>query len=82
MDGSVTEHVRQAQAVSAARTRAIVFPAVLAAILFAAIVYIQFSLVLGKNSFPAELLLAVGFYYCWNWHVKLQAKAKALAAKR
>ena len=79
MDGSVTEPVRQAEAVSAAKTRAIVFPAAIAVILFATIIYIQFSLVLGKNGFPAELLLAVGFYYCWNWHRKLQAKANALS---
>ncbi len=78
---SVTEQVRHERQVTAAKTRAVVFPAVLAILLFAAIVYIQFSLVLGKYGFFAELPLAIGFYYCWNWHVRLQAKVKALSAK-
>ncbi len=81
MTGAITEQVKHQQAVTAAKTRAVVIPAALAILLFALIAYIQFSLVLGQYGFFAELPLAIGFYYCWAWHLKMRDKARNLAAK-
>ena len=67
--------------VAAEKTRSFVLPAIAAFIIFAAIVYIQFSLVLGNLGFPAELVLAIGFYYCYAWHVKLAQTANVHAEK-
>jgi hypothetical protein len=81
MTSGITEQVQHQQAVTAAKTRSIVLPAALAILLFALIAYIQFSLVLGQYGFFAELPLAIGFYYCWAWHLKLRDKAQKLEAK-
>jgi hypothetical protein len=67
--------------VVAEKTRSYLLPAIAAVILFAAIVYIQFSLILGKLGFPAELVLAIGFYYCYAWHTKLAQRANVHAEK-
>jgi hypothetical protein len=71
---------RQAE-VSAEKTRAFVLPAVAAVLLFAAIVYIQFSLVLGQYGLFAEFPLGVGFYFCYAWHNSLVQRANVHAEK-
>jgi hypothetical protein len=73
---SVTERANLHEQASAARTLAIVWPGALAVLIFALIIYIQFSMILGGGGFIAELFLAIGFYYCWAWHNRLAAKAK------
>lgn len=65
--------------VSAEKTRAIALPAIAAVILFAVIIFVQFSNVLGQNTFPASLLLAIGFYFCYAWHGKLAQRANVHA---
>jgi hypothetical protein len=80
MSTTMNRAEEQAQ-VSAEKTRSFVLPAAVAVILFAAIVYIQFSLILGKNGFPAELVLAIGFYFCYAWHRSLAQKANVHAEK-
>jgi hypothetical protein len=70
-----TERADLRQAAATSRMRSIVWPGAVAVLLFVLIIYIQFSLILGDNGFPAELVLAVGFYYCWSWHNRLAAKA-------
>lgn len=69
---------QQAQ-VSAEKSRAIILPMIAAVILFAAIVFVQFSNVLGQNTFPASLVLAIGFYFCYAWHGKLAQRANVHA---
>jgi hypothetical protein len=71
---------QQAQ-VSAEKSRAIILPVIAAVILFAAIVFVQFSDVLGKNAFPASLVLAIGFYFCYAWHGRLAQRANVHAGK-
>jgi hypothetical protein len=71
---------QQAQ-VSAEKTRAVALPAIAAVILFGVIVYVQFSNVLGQNTFPASLVLAIGFYFCYAWHGKLAQRANVHAEK-
>ena len=73
---SITE---QRAEVAAEKTRAYVIPAIAAAIVFAAIVYIQFTGVLGKAEFPVKLVLAIGFYYCYRWHTALAQRANVHA---
>jgi len=73
---SITE---QRAEVAAEKTRAYVIPAIAAAIIFAAIVYIQFTGVLGKAEFPVKLVLAIGFYYCYRWHTALAQRANVHA---
>ncbi len=51
-------------------------PMIAAVMLFAAIVYIQFSGALGGNGFFAELGLAIGFYYCYAWAKRMAATDK------
>jgi hypothetical protein len=75
---TMSQHAQQQQEASAARTRSFALPGILAFVVFVAIVYIQFSLVLGKFGFFAELPLAIVFYYCWAWHRRLAAKADVL----
>jgi len=75
---SITE---QRAEVAAEKTRAYVIPAIAAAIIFAAIVYIQFTGVLGKAEFPVKLVLAIGFYYCYRWHTALVQRANVHAEK-
>ncbi len=65
---------------AATRTRSFALPGLLAGVLFAAIVFIHFSGVLGQLYYPAEFLPAVGFYYCWAWHCRLSKKADSLSA--
>jgi hypothetical protein len=81
---TTAERVEARQDAATARTRSILWPGAVAVLLFALIIYIQFSLVLGNAGFPAELVLAIGFYYCWAWHNRLAAKAqvKERAAER
>jgi predicted membrane protein len=69
---------QQAQ-VSAEKTRAVVLPIIAAVILFAAIIFIQFSDMLGANTFPASLVLAIGFYFCYAWHGRLTQRANVRA---
>jgi len=69
---------RQAE-VRAEKTRAYLLPAAAALILFAAIAYIQFTGVLGRNEFPVKLVLAIGFYYCYRWHTALAQRANVHA---
>ncbi len=69
---------QQAQ-VSAQKTRAVALPAIAAVILFAVIIYVQFSNALGANTFPASLVLAIGFYFCYAWHGRLAQKANVRA---
>jgi hypothetical protein len=71
---------QQAQ-VSAEKSRAIVLPMIAAVILFAAIVFVQFTNVLGQAAFPASLVLAIGFYFCYAWHGKLAQRANVHAGK-
>lgn len=71
---------QQAQ-VSAEKTRAVALPAIAAVILFGVIVFVQFSDVLGQNTFPASLALAIGFYFCYAWHGKLAQRANVHAEK-
>jgi len=73
---SITE---QRAEVAAEKTRAYVIPAIAAAIIFAAIAYIQFTGVLGKLEFPVKLVLAIGFYYCYRWHTALAQRANVHA---
>ena len=75
---TVSERIHQQEQAAAAHTRSFVLPGALAVIIFAAIAFIQFSLVLGKYGFFAELALGIGFYYCWTWHTRLAAKADAM----
>jgi hypothetical protein len=75
---SITE---QRAEVAAEKTRAYLLPAAAAAILFAAIAYIQFTGVLGKAEFPVKLILAIGFYYCYRWHTALAQRANVHAEK-
>jgi len=77
---SVAEHNHLQQQADAARTRAFVLPAALAVLLFTAIVFLQFSSILGKNGFFAQIFLALGFYYCYAWHNRLAAKARSKEA--
>jgi hypothetical protein len=72
---TVSERVHRQDVADEARTRSFVLPGALAVVLFATIAFIQFSLVLGKYGFFAELPLGIGFYYCWAWHKSLSAKA-------
>jgi len=60
---------------------AIALPSIAAMILFAAIIYVQFSNVLGNGTFPASLVLAIGFYFCYAWHGRLAQKANVHAEK-
>jgi hypothetical protein len=60
-----------------ARTRSVVWPGAVAILLFAVIVYIQFSLILGASGFIVEFVMAIGFYYCWAWHCRLVERAKS-----
>jgi hypothetical protein len=71
---------QQAQ-VSSEKTRAVVLPVIAAVILFAAIVVVQFSNLLGQAAFPASLVLAIGFYFCYAWHGKLAQRANVHAEK-
>ena len=80
--GTVMSTISEQQAqVSAEKSRAIILPVIAAVILFAAIVFVQFSDVLGKNAFPASLVLAIGFYFCYAWHGKLAQRANVHAEK-
>ena len=74
---SIAEHNSLQQQADAARTRAFVLPAALALLLFAAILLLQFTPILGKAGFIAQFPLALGFYYCYAWHNNLVAKARA-----
>ena len=67
--------------VSAEKSRAIVLPAIAAAILFAAIIVVQFTDLLGQAAFPGSLVLAIGFYFCYAWHGRLAQKANMHAEK-
>ena len=75
---TVSERIHQQQEAASARTRSFVLPGALAIVLFAAIVYVQFSLVLGKYGFFALFPLGIAFYYCWAWHKRLAAKADCM----
>jgi len=75
---TTTQETRLRDEASAARTKAFVWPAALAVVLFAAIVFIQFSLILGPSGFIAEFPLAVGFYYCYAWAKRRLARANAM----
>ena len=75
-----TASEQQAQ-VSAEKTRAVALPAIAAVVLFAVIIFVQFSNVLGQNTFPASLVLAIGFYFCYAWHGKLAQRANVHAEK-
>jgi hypothetical protein len=78
---TVSERAERQAEVSAEKTRAVLMPVAVAVLLFVAIVFIQFSLVLGQYGFFAELPLGIGFYYCYAWHGKLAARANAHAEK-
>ena len=69
---------QQAQ-VSSEKTRAVVLPVIAAIILFAAIVVVQFTDLLGQAAFPGSLVLAIGFYFCYAWHGRLAQKANVHA---
>jgi hypothetical protein len=71
----------QQSQVAAEKTRAIALPAVAAVILFGIIIFVQFSNVLGQAAFPASLVLAIGFYFCYAWHGKLAQRANVHAEK-
>ena len=71
----------QQNEVAAEKTRAVALPAIAAVILFGVIIFVQFSDVLGQNTFPASLVLAVGFYFCYAWHGKLAQRANVHAEK-
>ena len=75
----MTSISEQRAGVAAEKTRAYVIPAIAAAVIFAAIVYIQFTGVLGKLEFPVKLLLAIGFYYCYRLHTALVQRANVHA---
>jgi hypothetical protein len=78
---TMSERTEQQAAVSAEKTRSYLLPAAAATLLFVAIVYIQFSLVLGQYGFFAELPLGIGFYFCYAWHTSLAQKANVHAQK-
>jgi hypothetical protein len=80
MSTTMNRAEEQAQ-VSAEKTRSFILPAVAAVILFAVIVYIQFSLVLKQYGFFAELPLGIGFYFCYAWHRSLAQKANVHAER-
>lgn len=61
--------------VSSEKTRAVVLPVIAAVILFAAIIVVQFTDLLGQAAFPGSLVLAIGFYFCYAWHGRLAQKA-------
>ncbi len=71
---------QQAQ-VSSEKTRAVLLPVIAAVILFAAIIVVQFTEILGQAAFPASLVLAIGFYFCYAWHGKLAQRANVHAEK-
>jgi len=64
-----------------ARRRSTLPPIILGALLFATIIYIQFSGVLGRNANFAIIFLAIGFYYCYAWHGRIAAANKQAAQK-
>ncbi len=70
----------QAQ-VTAEKRRAFVLPAVAAAVIFAAIAYLQFTPALGQYNFIAQFPLGIGFYLCYAWHTSLAQKANVHAEK-
>jgi hypothetical protein len=76
---TVSGQLQREHQATEARTRSFVLPGALAIVLFATIVYIQFSQVLGAKGFIVEFPLAVAFYYCWAWHKNLAAKADVKA---
>jgi hypothetical protein len=78
---AVPDRAEQQAQLAAEKTRAYLIPAIAAAILFAAIVYIQFTGVLGKAEFPVKLVLAIGFYYCYRLHTALVQRANVHAEK-
>jgi hypothetical protein len=61
--------------IAAEKARAVTLPTVAAIILFFVIVFVQFSNILGQATFPASLVLAVGFYFCYAWHGRLAQRA-------
>jgi hypothetical protein len=63
--------------VSAEKARAAILPALVALLLFAAIVVLQFSTLLGQSNFIAQLPLGIGFYYCWAWYRRRAKRAAA-----
>jgi hypothetical protein len=67
--------------VTAEKTRAVVLPALVAILLFAAILVLQFSSLLGQSNFIAQLPLAIGFYYCWAWYKRWAKRAAAHEAQ-
>ncbi len=75
---TTTQETREREEASAAKVNAFVWPAALAVVLFAVIVYIQFSLILGASGFIAEFPLAIGFYYCYAWAKRRLARANAM----
>ena len=46
-------------------------------VLAAIIVWVQFMAPLGKFSIFANLFLAVGFYFCYAWHERIDAAERA-----
>jgi hypothetical protein len=78
----MTEMTSISQAsVSAEKTRAVLLPAAVATLIFAALMYLQFSNFLGQLNFIAQLPLGIGFYYCWAWHTRLSKRAAAHEAR-
>jgi Zn-dependent protease len=74
---SVSDRAEQRAEVASEKTRSFVFPIVAAILLFVVMVTLQFSTLLGQYGFIAEVPLAIGFYYCYAWHGRLAARAKA-----
>ncbi|MDB5397157.1 MAG: hypothetical protein JWM91_4663 [Rhodospirillales bacterium] len=78
---TMSERAEQQAEVSAEKTRAFALPIAAAILLFAAIVYIQFSGVLGQYALFAQFPLGVAFYACYAWHTSLVQKANVHAEK-
>ena len=65
----------------AGRRRSTLPPIILGLLLFAVIIWIQFSGVLGQNANFAVIFLALGFYYCYAWHGRIVAANRKAAPK-
>jgi hypothetical protein len=55
-------------------------PVLLAALLLAAILFIEFSGALGPIGFPAEFVAAIAFYYAYAWGKRRWERSRASAS--
>lgn len=81
---NATDHAgtpAQRAEVKAEKRRAFLLPAAAAVIIFAAIMYLQFTPALGKLNFIVQFPLGISFYLCYAWHTSLVQRANMHAEK-